>query len=472
MSPQASSSALIDSQRQKSSLIRKDQQLPHNIEAEESVLAACMLSQDALSEIATKVKPGNFYRPSHQIIFAGIIDLHTRHIPVDQISVAENLKASGQLEAIGGRPYLVDLADNTFSLANWQNHAEIVKRTAILRELVYATVDISALAYDAPDDLDVIVEEAEKTLFKVTEKRVSSEFEKIDDLVTQAFEEITKLAERKSHMAGVATGFKDLDNLFHGMRGGDLLILAARPGVGKTSFALNLAVNAAKKDATVAFLSLEMSSSQLVQRLLCSEARVNLSKVRGGNIGEGDWGFIADASNTLSKLDLYIDDTPSLSILELRAKARRELRGKENGLIIVDYLQLMQPPQGRRDINRTVEVGEISRGLKILAKEMNVPVIALSQLSRQVEMRKTKRPMLSDLRESGSIEQDADIVMFIDRSMDETEAMSDDRPAWGTAELIVAKHRNGPTRDIKLTYLPDYTLFMNHIDESHAGGYA
>lgn len=317
----------------------------------------------------------------------------------------------------------------------------------------------------------MVVEEAEKTLFHVTEKRVSSAFKRMDVLLTEAFEELTKLAEQKDAMAGIPSGFKDVDDLFHGFRGGDLVILAARPGVGKTSFALNLATNAAKAGATVTFLSLEMSAAQLVQRILCAEARVNLSRLRAGQVQESDWGAIADASNTLSKLDMFIDDTPSLSILELRAKARRELRSAEKGIIIVDYLQLMSPPQSRKDGNRAVEVGEISRGLKVLAKEMDMPVIALSQLSRAVEMRGKKRPMLSDLRESGSIEQDADIVMFIDRSMDEIEAESEDRPDLGSAELIVAKHRNGPTRDIPLAFNAEYTRFMDFIDDSRVGGY-
>lgn len=443
--------------------------MPQNIEAEKSVLAACMLNQEAAEEIALKLKPENFYRPAHGIIFEAVCDLNTRRIPIDQISLADALNAAGQLEAVGGKAYLVELADNTFALANWQNHAEIVKRTAILRDLIYASASINALAYDAPDNLDEVVEEAEKTLFNVTEKRVSSSFTKMDKLLNDAFEEITKLAEQKNHMAGVPTGFKDVDDLFHGFRGGDLIILAARPGVGKTSFALNLAVNAAKRGTTVTFFSLEMSAGQLVQRILCAEARVSLSKIRSGFISEGDWGAIADAMNTLSKLDLYIDDSPGLSILEARAKARRELRHAQGkGLIVVDYLQLMQPPQTRRDGNRAVEVGEISRGLKVLAKEMDMPVLALSQLSRAVEMRGKKRPMLSDLRESGSIEQDADIVMFIDRSMDEAEAESEGRPDWGTAELIVAKHRNGPTRDITLAFTAEYTRFMDFFDDSRA----
>ena len=441
--------------------------IPANIEAEKSVLAACILNGDILEEILLKLKPEDFFRPAHKIIFEAIVNLNARRIPVDQISLADNLNATGQLDVVGGRSYIVDLADNTFALTNWSNHADIVKRTSILRQLIFASAGITALAYNAPDDLDEVVEEAEKTLFQVTEKRVSSSFTKMDVLLTDAFEELTKLAEQGDHIAGVPTGFKDVDELFHGLRGGDLIILAARPGVGKTSLALNMAVEAAKKGTSVAFFSLEMSAGQLVQRILCAEARVNLGRIRSGRISEGDWGAIADASNRLSQLDLYIDDSPGLSILEARAKARRELRAAQgHGLIVVDYLQLMQPATARRDSNRAVEVGEISRGLKILAKEMDMPVLALSQLSRAVEMRGKKRPQLSDLRESGSIEQDADIVMFIDRSMDEAEAESDDRPDWGTAELLVAKHRNGPTRDITLAFVPEYTRFMHYAESA------
>ncbi len=440
--------------------------LPHNIEAEKSVLAACMLNPEAVDDIATKLRPENFFRPAHQRIFEGMLELNTRHIPIDQISLAERLAAEGQLEAVGGKPYLVELANNTLSLTNWKSHTEIVKRTSVLRDLVYASTNINALAYDAPDDTNEVIEEAEKMLFNVTQKRVSSSFQNITDLLTQAFDEIDDLVNNQNHMAGVPTGFTDVDKLFWGLRGGDLLILAARPGVGKTSFALNLATNAAKAGAAVALFSLEMGANQLVQRILCAEARVNLGQLRQGKLSEGDWNAIMNAAATLSGLELYIDDTPGLSLLEMRAKARRQLRDKEKGLIIVDYLQLMQPPSNRRDGNRAVEVAEISRGLKVLAKELNMPLLALSQLSRAVEMRGTKRPMLSDLRESGSIEQDADIVMFIDRSMDEMEGEQEGRPEWGTAELIVAKHRNGATRDITLSFNPEYTKFGNYIDAS------
>ena len=422
-----------------------------------------MLNAEAMEEVATVLKPENFHRPAHAIIFNAMMDLYKRNIPVDPISLAENLHGTGKLEAAGGRSYLLELADNTFALTNWKSHAAVVKRTSVLRDLVHASNSINALAFDAPDDLNVVVEEAEKMLFNVTEKRVSSEFKPMNILLKGAFEELKELKEQGGEMMGVPTGFVDVDNLFHGFRGGDLVILAARPGVGKTSFALNMAVNAAKAGVSVAFHSLEMSASQLVQRIMCSEARLSLSKVRSGHIAKAEFTALREAAKTLSKLDIVIDDTPALSILELRAKARRELRNKEKGLIVVDYLQLMQPATARRDGNRAVEVGEISRGLKVLAKEMDMPVIALSQLSRSIEQRGgKKRPMLSDLRESGSIEQDADIVMFIDRSMNEQEAESRDRLPLGEAELIVAKHRNGATKDIRLSFEAEFTRFGDY----------
>lgn len=450
-------------------------QLPQNIEAEQSVLAACLLNHEVTEEAVMRIKPENFFRPAHRIIFEAIQGLVNRRIPVDPISLADTLKAQGQLDAVGGRAYLAELADNTFSLTSWERHVDIVKRQAILRELVYASAQINALAYDAPDDVNEVVEEAEKMLLNVTEKRVSSTFRKMDELVNEAYEQITILANQKNHMVGVPTGFKDVDDLIHGFRGGDLVILAARPGVGKTSFALNLATNAAKAGVAVTFFSLEMGAEQLVQRILCCEARVSLSKLRSGLIAEGDWGALAEHSGKLSQLDFYIDDAPGLTILEARAKARRELHGikeGQKGLIVVDYLQLMQPSPGTKNKSTNDQVGEISRGLKILAKEMNMPVIALSQLSRAVEQRgKDKRPMLSDLRDSGSIEQDADIVMFIDRSMNEIEAESESRPDLGMAKLIVAKHRNGATRDIDLAFNPEFTKFMDFIDDSRVGSF-
>ena len=292
----------------------------------------------------------------------------------------------------------------------------------------------------------------------------------LDDLIFDSgtrSADIDELVNNKSHMAGVPTGFADVDRLFRRLRGGDLLVLSGQPGVGKTSFALNLATNAAKSGTAVAFFSLEMSVTQLVQRILCAEARVNLGNLRAGRLQEGDWNSIVNAAAILSNLDLYIDDTPGLTLDQMRATARSQMRDKKNGLVVVDYLQLMQHTVARRDGSRAVEVAEVSRGLKVLAEELNMPVLALSQLSsRAVESRSSKRPQLSDLRKFSSIEQDADIVMFIDRSMDEAEAESDNRPDWGTADLIVAKHRNGPTRDITLAFVPEYTRFMDFADDS------
>jgi replicative DNA helicase len=460
------SSYYSQQQNQQDTLSTIHRELPQNVDAEKSVLAACMLETEAMEEAAVMLKPENFYRRQHGIIFAAMLDLYVRNMVVDQLTVRENLRGKNQLEAVGGASYVVDLAGYSYSVANWREHAEIVKRTSVLRDLVHASNAINALAYNAPDDLSAVVEQSEKLLFDVTEKRVSSQFQPMAPLLVGAFEEIKKLKEQKGHMAGVPTGFVDVDNLFHGFRGGDLIILAARPGVGKTAFALNLAVNAAKAGTSVTFLSLEMSANQLVQRILCAEARVSLSKVRAGYVKHEDFAVLKDAAKRLEKLDMMIDDTPALSILELRAKARRELRGKEKGLIVVDYLQLMQPPSTRKDGNRAVEVAEISRGLKILAKEMDMPVLALSQLSRSIEQRGgKKRPQLSDLRESGSIEQDADIVMFIDRSTSEEEAESKGRLPLGEAELIVAKHRNGEIRDIRLSFEAEFTRFGDYSGE-------
>lgn len=439
--------------------------LPQNIEAEQTVLAACLLSTGVFEEVSLKLRPESFFRPAHRIIFETMCEMNARSIPIDVISVSDHLKANGQLEAIGGQAYLLELADNTFAFTSWQHHSEIVSRDAMRRELLHASAHITSLAYDSPADPAELVSQAEAALFEVTEQTVSSTFKDIQTLIMEANDEIAEMSTRAGTMQGVPTGFRDVDKLFCGLRGGDLIILAARPAVGKTSFAMSLAVNAAKLGSPVAFFSLEMSSVQITQRLLAAEAGLSLSLLRSGRLQDSDWGSLVQASSDLSQHELYIDDSPSLSIVELRTKARRMMRNKKNGLIIVDYLQLMQPVIPHPN-NRAVEVAEISRGLKVLAKELDVPILSLSQLSRSVETRTDKRPMLSDLRESGSIEQDADIVMFIDRSTTEAEAESDHRPDWGMAELIVAKHRNGPTRDITMTFIPEYTKFTDYFDDS------
>lgn len=446
--------------------------LPQNIEAEQTVLSACLLSLGVFEEVVQKLKPESFFRPAHRIIFETMREMTSKSIPIDVISVADQLTAKNQLEAVGGQVYLLELTDNTFALTNWNHHADIVARDAIRRDLLYASASISALAYDSPADTTELIGKAEASLFGVTEQRVASTFKSIVELVEQTNNEIADMANRDTAIQGVQTGFIDVDKLFCGLRGGDLIILAARPAVGKTSFAMNLAANAAKIGSTVVLFSLEMSSVQITQRIIASEAQVPLHRLRSGQLSEADMLAIVNAEAGLTANNtLYIDDSPSLTITELRTKARRLFRDVKNGLIIVDYLQLMQPVIPRPNA-RQVEVAEISRGLKVLAKELDIPIIALSQLSRSIDQRGDKRPMLSDLRESGSIEQDADIVMFLDRSTSEAEAESDKRPDLGEAELIVAKHRNGPTRDIKLTFVGEYTKFTNYFDDSSYGGYA
>ncbi len=450
-----------------------DRVMPQSIDAEKAVLAAMMLAPDVAEEAMMKISAQEFYRPSHQKIFEAMQDLYNRGDPIDQLSLADRLNSRGELEAVGGRPYIIELGNNSLAMSNWSHHADIVHREYMLRELIQASVKITALGYDAPDDLDAVVEESEKLLFNVTNKRVSTNFKKADTLVVETFNELQELARNKDRFTGVLTGFKDVDEIFGGFNPGDLIILAARPAVGKTSFALNIASRAAQLGTSIAFFSLEMSATQLIQRIMSTEAKIESKKMRTGGMNAQDWTRLVGVSDTLSKLDIWIDDTPSASILEVRAKARRQLRHVEpgHGMIIVDYLQLMQPQNARTE-SRQVEVAEISRGLKILAKEMGMPVIALSQLSRAVESRQGKRPMLSDLRESGSIEQDADIVMFIDRSTSEKEAEEQDRPPLGTADIIVAKHRNGGTGVAHLAFQPDFTRFDN-LAYSHDdyGGY-
>ncbi len=440
-----------------SSISFHDKVVPQNIEAEKAVLAAMILDPEILEEAFLLVKKEAFYRPSHQKIFEAMYEIHANGNPVDQITLAERLEAKGELESIGGKAYILELANNSFALANWQYHVEIINRQHLLRSLISASTKISALSYDAPDNTEAVVEEAEKLIFDVTNKEVKSSFRNLSDLMQESLKQMDEMAKNKTHIQGVPTGYKAVDSILSGMRGGDLLILAARPGVGKTSFALNVAVNAAKAGTSVAFFSLEMPSEQLIQKIMCTEARVNLKKMRNGTLESSDWQQLIKACSTLGQLDFSIDDSSALSIMELRAKARRQLHNKKQGLIVVDYLQLMESHGQYKD--RHLEVAEFSRGLKMLGKELGVPIIALSQLSRRVDDREGKRPQLSDLRESGSIEQDADVVIFIDRSMNDEEAENPKRPDKGVAKIIIEKHRNGPTGVADLAFIPDFTKF-------------
>ena len=436
--------------------------MPQNLDAEKAVLAAMILSRDVAEEVLGRLEPASFYRPAHQKIFESMGELYERNEPIDQLTLADRLQARGDLEAVGGKPYIIELASNAFATANWPTHCDIVKRCAMLRDLIKASTRITALAYDAPDDLDEVVEESEKLIMDVTNRKVESNFKEMPNLLMDTYGQLEEMAKQQTHLMGVPTGFKDLDEMLAGLRSGDLIIVAARPAVGNSSLALNIAVNAAKAGCTVAVFSLEMDAEQITQRVLCSEALVNLGDIRAGRVKDSDWQALIDASNRLYNCNIAIDDTPGASILEIRAKARRRLRNVERGkgLVIVDYLQLMQPQSRRSNVNREQEVAEMSRGLKILAKELNQPVIALSQLSRAVESRTGHRPQLSDLRESGSIEQDADIVMFIDRVTDPKDA-GEGRPELGTADIIVAKHRNGEVGTKTLSFADQFTKFQD-----------
>jgi len=448
---------------------------PHNLEAEQSLLGSMFLSMEAIEAAIEKVvAPEDFYRSAHGRIFDAVQHLFNRGEPVDVISVADRLEATGELEQVGGKLYLLDVTNAVPSAANARYYAEIVKRASLLRQLIDAANSIANLGYDSTDDVDEVVEQAEKYVFAVTGKRVETRFTALKELIGIGWKQLEALYERQTHTTGVPTGFPEIDEILSGLHRGNLIILAARPSVGKTAFALNVAVNAAMEGHPVAVFSLEMAAEELVQRVICAEARIDMQRMRTGHLNEGDWKQINRAAGTLSDLPLYVDDTPAMSILQVRAKARRLLHNRPNGLVVIDYLQLMQP-HGRRSENRQVEIADISRGLKILAKELDVPILALSQLSRAVEQRAGKRPQLSDLRESGAIEQDADVVMFIHRDVtgrgadEDAEAETDKYgnkgsgakyPPKGEAEVIVGKQRNGPLGSANVVFLDKFTKFV------------
>ncbi|HEY3375220.1 MAG TPA: replicative DNA helicase [Candidatus Aquicultor sp.] len=437
---------------------------PHNIEAEQSLLGAMLISQEAVSEILEMLAPEAFYTEAHRRIYETIVDLYAKGEPADPITLSEALSARGYLETCGGRSYIHTLVGSVPSAANAKYYAKIIERNATLRSLISVSTEIASMGYNAPEDVEGLIDRAEGLIFQIAHKRMSEKFIHIKDLLKEGFELVESLYEKKEQITGVPTGYHDMDKLLTGFHPGDLVVLAARPAMGKTALALNLATNMALANIPVAVFSLEMSRQQLAQRLMCAEARIDSYRLRTGHLGDDDWAKLARAVGKLAETPIFIDDTPSIGILEVRAKARRLFARHSPGVIIVDYLQLMQ--SYRRVENRQQEIAEISRGLKILAKELEVPVIALSQLSRAVEQRSDKKPQLSDLRESGAIEQDADIVMFIHRNMygnyDDISAAEE----RASAEVIVAKHRNGPTGVINLYFNEHCTRFENYAKTS------
>ncbi len=438
---------------------------PQNLEAESSVLGGILLDNEAINLVLELLQPEDFYRESHRKIFRAMIDITDRGEPVDLITLSEFLKGRNDLEAVGGAAYLASLADFVPTAANISHYARIVREKAILRSLISTATEIATRGYEEQGSVDEFLDSAEKVIFDISEKKIKASFVAVGDMITDTLKTIDKLYQRKEMITGVSTGYEDLDKLTAGLQPSDLIIVAGRPGMGKTAFALNLATNAALAGTGAAIFSLEMAKEQLVLRMLCSEARVNSSKVRSGYLGERDFPQLAKAAARLHEAPIYIDDTPAISVLELRAKARRLVRdrSKKVGLIVVDYLQLMRG-MGTAS-NREQEISEISRSLKALAKELRIPVIALSQLNRRVEDRGDRRPQMSDLRESGAIEQDADVILFIYRE-EVYNKNSDDK---GKAEVIVAKQRNGPTDTVTLTFIGEYTRFENYTERDDYG---
>ena len=435
---------------------------PQNIEAEQSILSAILIDNNVLLDVIELLASVDFYKSAHQKIYSAILDLFDKGEPVDLVTLANHLDERGQLEDVGGASYLARLVDTVPLAVNAQHYAKIVASKASLRRLIEKANAIAKRCFKDEGEVDEVIDFAEASIFEVSDRKSKQAFYPLSKLILQNIETLEEKQGNRSLVTGVPMGFTILDNLTSGLQNSDLIILAARPSMGKTALALNIARNAAiESNIPVAVFSLEMSKEQLSLRMLCSEARLDSSRLRGGFFSMDDWRRLTDAAGVLSESPIYIDDTPNISAMEIRAKARRLKMDKNIGLVIVDYLQLMQ---GRGTAERRdLEISEISRALKALAKELNLPVLALSQLNRMLEQRNDKRPRLSDLRESGALEQDADVVAFIYR--DEIYNPDENNPKRGTADIILAKQRNGPTGEVTLTFLTTYTRFENIAPE-------
>ncbi|HOJ10884.1 MAG TPA: replicative DNA helicase [Clostridiales bacterium] len=429
---------------------------PQNIEAEQSVLGSMLLDKEVIPVVIEILKKEDFYRDDNAEIFDAIMDLFDKGEPVDIITTAEQLKLRGTLEKTGGLEYLTNIATGVHTTANAKYYANIIEEKSILRKLIRASSEITGMSYEAAEEVSIILDTAEKNIFDILQKRSSKGFYHVKEILVDTFNRLEELYNNKDYITGVPSGFVDLDYKTSGFQNSDLILIAARPAMGKTAFALNIAQYASVyKKIPVAIFNLEMSKEQLVNRLLCSEALIDSQKMRTGSLEDEDWDKIARTLGPLSEAPIYIDDTPGSSVMEIRAKCRRLKLEKNLGLVVIDYLQLMQG-RGRTE-NRQQEISEISRSLKILAKEINVPVITLSQLSRAPEARTDHRPILSDLRESGAIEQDADMVMFLYRD----DYYNPETEKKNIAEVIIAKHRNGSTGTVELIWLGQYTKFGN-----------
>lgn len=430
--------------------------LPQNLEAERSTLGAMLLDRDATSRVVEVLKEEAFYKGAHRHIFRAILNLYDRNEPVDYITLTDLLSRGGNLEAAGGAVYITGLTDGVPTAAHAEHYARIVKEKSILRNLIRTTTNIISRCYAEGEEADRLLDEAERSIFDISQDRQHGSVVQIRDVIHDAMEVVENLSKHETHITGVPTGYQKLDEMTSGLHAGELVILAARPSMGKTALALNIAAHAAMEaKIPVAVFSLEMSAEALVTRMLCSEARVDIQAVRTGRLVEGDLGHLSMSAGRLFDAPIFIDESPSISVLEMRSKARRLKSEQKIGLIIVDYIQMME--SAGRSENRQQEIAGISRSLKALAKELRIPVLVLSQLSRAPEARGDRRPQLSDLRESGAIEQDADVVGFIFREAYYEKDKKDDK----TSELIIAKQRNGPTGTVKLIFNQQYTRFDN-----------
>ena len=431
---------------------------PHDVEAEQAVIGSMLTDMEAVISSIEVLKPEDFYREDNKLIYTAMVNLYTRSEPIDLITVKSELESMGKFDQVGGIEYLAELPEKVPTTANASKYIKIVEEKSTLRRLIKAANEIIELGYDPTEDLEDIMEDAEKKIFNLMQDKNQKGYTPIKDVLVDSFTNLEELYNRKQHITGVPTGFIDLDYRTAGLHGSEFILIAARPAMGKSAFVLNIAANAAlKANVPVAIFSLEMSKEQMVNRMLCSEAMVDSNKVRTGKLEEEDWAKLAEAIGPLSEAEIYIDDTPGISITEIRARCRKLKLEKNIGLVIIDYLQLVQGSSKRALGSREQEIAEISRSLKILAKELDVPVIALSQLSRAVEQRPDHRPMLSDLRESGSIEQDADIVMFLYRD----DYYNEDSEKKDIAEVIIAKQRSGSTGTVDLRWMGSYTKFVN-----------
>lgn len=432
---------------------------PHSLEAEQSVLGAILLDRDALLQVAEVLRVEDFYREAHRLIYSACLDLEARGEAVDLLTVTEELRRRGELEAVGGASYLTTLTTVVPSVANAGHYARIVAQKAALRQLIQVAHRIAERAYDEDGDVIEIIDEAERLILQVAGGRYREGFVSIKEVLVNTFQQLERVASHKGEVTGLPT-FSDLDRLLSGLQPSDLIICAARPGMGKTSFCLNIAQNVAvKKKVPVAIFSLEMSRDQVVQRMLAAEAMVEQHRLRTGYLKEDDWARLVSAASLLAEAPIYIDDTPAITVMEVRAKARRLQAECGLGLVVIDYLQLMQAH--RRVDNRQQEIALISRALKALARELNVPVLVLSQLNRGVEQRQDKRPVMADLLESGAIEADADVIIFLYRP----QYYDPDTDKKGIAEVIVAKHRNGPVGTVEMAFLPEFTKFVDLAPE-------